>query len=120
MKPIATLGLLFLMLLLTVPADAQIVCGSMGAFTSCDGPRGSYTIQTDMGHGTGTVMDHKGNLEPYTIMPYQSQPKPPSDLSRRPSLPSYETPQTLPSPYQGFETPASPLFLPGFGGDAGQ
>ncbi len=118
MKTLAMFGLLFLALLFTVAADAQIICGTMGAFTSCDGPRGSYTIQQDMGHGQGVIMDHKGNLEPYAIMPYQSQAKPPSDAwSRRPS---FETPQTPAMPYQGFEAPTAPLFLPGFGGEAGQ
>lgn len=121
MKTFAMFGLLFLALLLTVAADAQIICGTMGAFTSCDGPRGSYTIQTDLGNGQGVIMDHKGNMEPYAIMPSPSRTKPLNDtLPRTPRLPSLEAPMVPTMPYQGFEAPAAPMFLPGLGGEAGQ
>lgn len=109
-------GLLFLALLLTVAADAQIICGTMGAFTSCDGPRGSYTIQTDLGNGQGVIMDHKGNLEPYAILPTPSrESRPLSDvLPKRQPLPTLQEYQ----PYQPME-PTSPVFIPMFGVEAG-
>jgi hypothetical protein len=103
-------------------SHAQVSCFSYpGGVVSCDGPRGQHTEQWEMSPGQGMLYDQRGNVQPYAVFP-----TPPSALSpTRPGLgapyraPSLQPPTAPTLPPSTFETPTTPLFLPGFGGEAG-
>ena len=102
--------------------SAQVSCFSYaGGVTSCDGPRGQHMEQWQMSPSQGMLYDQRGNAQPYTVFP-----APPSTMQQTrpgldtlPRLPSLQPPTVPTLPRSTFETPSAPLFLPGFGGEAG-
>ena len=120
MKPLILVSALLALFLTASHAEPQVTCFQYGNMTSCDGPRGRNTLQTDFGNGQGVIMDERGDIIPYAVLPPPSARQPnrplPDTLPRLPSL----QPPTVPAlPPSTFETPTTPLFLPGFGGEAG-
>jgi|GEM_PF-2938734 len=103
--------------------SAQITCFSYpGGMVSCDGPRAlQNTTQIPLSPNQGVIMDDRGNLEPYTLIPSQPQ-RPPSlwesDRFTRPQGSGTFRDQT--GTFGSIQSPSSPLFLPGLGGEAGQ
>lgn len=103
--------------------SAQMTCFQYGNMTSCDGPRGSNTLQTDLGEGQGVIMGPRGEITPYAVIPPPSSrsrqtvpDRPYLHESQRPS--NYFSPPTL-EPLRPIE-PTQPLFMPGLGGESGQ
>lgn len=117
MKTLMLLSLTLFAIMLTVSANAQVTCFQYGNMTSCDGPRGQNTLQTDLGNGKGVIMDSRGTLEPYAILPAPSRESRPLNdvLPKRQPVPTLQEYQ----PYQPME-PTSPVFIPMFGGEAGR
>jgi len=76
MKPkLALIGILAVLAgLFALPAQAQIICSQFGNFTYCDPGTGQGSIQADLGHGRGVILDStNGTTTPYTILQPQSQ-----------------------------------------------
>jgi hypothetical protein len=122
MRTLIMLSVLFFGSLFVASVEAQVSCFSYpGGVTSCDGPRGQHTEQWQLSPGQGMLYDRHGNALPYAVFP-----APPSALSPTrpglgapPRLPSLQPPTVPTLPPSTFETPTTPLFLPGFGGEAG-
>ena len=120
MRTLIILSVLFFVSLCVASVEAQVSCFSYpGGVTSCDGPRGQHMEQWQLSPGQGMLYDRHGNAEPYTVFP------PPATQPTRPGLnaptrlPSLQPPTVPTLPPSTFETPTTPLILPGFGGEAG-
>ena len=53
----------------STPALAQVFCVPTGSFTYCETGAGQSSIQADLGHGRGAIIDNvSGTTTPYTII----------------------------------------------------
>lgn len=91
----------------------------MGPFIYLDGPHGSST-QTQLNQNQGVIMDSRGNMEPYLMLPApDTRERGIQPLQPLPSL----TP-TMPTGQDSFSTPnafqSAPMFVPYSFGEAAQ
>lgn len=107
---------LSILLLCSGIALAQLNCAQMGNFVSCDGPNGYSSTQTELQRNQGFITDHKGNMEPYLVMPTPAPARPLNQtLPTLPTLRPLNQPAASPQALQ----PSSPVFAPmGLGVDA--
>lgn len=113
MKMLIASLLLFSCTLLPYNSHAQITCAQLGKFTSCSGPGGQSTIQSDLGNNMGVIIGRE-TTTPYTVLPSTPRatprsappvfiPTPSPSTSYQPTMPSVEL--TMPTTY-GYEAPS--------------
>jgi hypothetical protein len=59
---------LFAIVLIVLPATAQVTCTTLGKFTTCTGPGNQSIIQTDYGNGMGVIIGPRETI-PYVTLP---------------------------------------------------
>jgi hypothetical protein len=98
--------------------SAQIACSSgPGGLTACYGPDNQNTIQLDLGSGGGVIIDSRGEMTPYVVMP--SQPR----TSERPYSYESQRPSGRSSSNYGapdYGAPSAPVFTPYSFGNSGK
>lgn len=78
--------LVAVVLLVASPAYSQIICTRYGNMTSCDGDNLSNRTITEYNRNSGVIIDEKGNVTPYSVLPSRRAEEDRRDEDRRRAL----------------------------------